>query len=119
LQIFYTFTPDNLSFNHFLNLFIMALSSHTICRIYGQVFGTPPFETAAGATAFTNVKPFPVAPNAYLQTARMNIWPLPNGYLVGNTYVYSVLEITAEGLNQQSIKFATDQSATNVASSAS
>lgn len=97
----------------------MALSGHTLCRIYGIVQGNVPFQNAAGQASFSNVKAFPVAPNTYLPTAAMNIWPLANGVLVGNTYVYSVLELLPTGLNQPSIKFATDQSATSVAAAAS
>lgn len=97
----------------------MALSNHLLTRVYGQVFGTPPFENAAGTAVFTNVKPFPVAPLTYIAGNGANIWPLANGVLVGNTYVYSVIELPPTGLNQPSVKLATDTSATNVASSAS
>lgn len=97
----------------------MALSLHILTRIYGQVFGTPPFENAAGTAAFANVKPFPVAPLTYIPANTTTIWPLANGVLVGNTYVYSVLELPASGLNQPSVKLATDQSAVNVAAGAS
>lgn len=97
----------------------MALSLHTVTRIYGQVFGTPPFQNAAGAAAFTNVKPFPVAPITYVPTNSLTIWPLQNGVLVGTTYVYSVLELPPTGLNQPSVKLACDQSASAVASGAS
>lgn len=97
----------------------MALSLHTLCRVYGQVFGTPPFQNAAGAAAFTNTKPFPVAPLTYVPTNALTIWPLANGVLVGNTYVYSVLELPPTGLNQPSVKLACDQSATAVAAGAS
>jgi len=97
----------------------MALSLHTVCRVYGQVFGTPPFQNAAGAAAFTNSKPFPVAPITYLPTNNLTIWPLQNGIKVGNHYVYSVLELPPTGLNQPSVKLATDQSASAVASGSS
>lgn len=98
----------------------MALTGHTgATRIYGQVFGTPPFQTAAGAAAFSNVKPFPVAPLSYISLQGTNIWPLANGVLVGNTYVYSVLELPASGLNQPTIKLASDQSASSISSAAS
>lgn len=96
----------------------MALSLHTVTRIYGQVFGTPPFENASGAATFTNVKPYPNAPLTYVPTNDLTIWPLANGVLVGNTYVYTVLELPPSGLNQPSVKLATDLLASVVASSA-
>lgn len=101
----------------------MALSVHVLTRVYGQVFGNPPFQNASGQTAFSNEKLFPVAPNTYLPTNPMTIWPLPNGYQVGrggvNYYVYSVLEFPATGLNQPSIKYITDKSAATLATDAS
>ena len=98
----------------------MALTGHTAAtRIYGQVFGTAPFTNPAGTQSyFANVKPFPNAPLSYIQLANTTIWPLPTGYLVGNSYVYSVLELTPTGLNQPSIKLASDQSAATIASNA-
>lgn len=95
----------------------MALSLHTVTRIYGQVFGSPPFENGSGQANFSNVKAYPVAPLTYLPTNNLTIWPLANGVLIGNTYVYSVLELPATGLNQPSVKLATDQLASAVASS--
>ncbi len=98
----------------------MALLNHTgAVRIYGKVFGTPPFQNAAGTSVFSDVDTYPSAPAAYVPTTGMTIWPLSNGVLVGNTYVYSVLELTPAGLNQQSVKLATDQSASSVASGSS
>lgn len=100
----------------------MALTGHVLTRVYGQVFGSPPFQNASGATAFSSDKLYPVAPNSYLPTGDMTIWPLPNGYQVGrggvNYYVYSVLEFAPAGLNQPTVKLVTDKSATTLASDA-
>lgn len=96
----------------------MSLTLHVATRIYGAVRGFPPFEDKTGATYFTKVYPYPSAPLAYIPTNPLTIWPLPNGTLIGNTYVYSVLELPSQGLNQESIKLATDTTATNLASSA-
>jgi len=99
----------------------MALSLHTVCRIYGEVFGSPPFENASGAAAFTNTKPYPVAPMAYVPTNDLTIWPLANGVQMGPNgyYVYAILELPPTGANHNSVKLATDQSASAVASGSS
>jgi len=99
----------------------MALSLHTVCRIYGEVFGNPPFQNAAGAAALTNTKPYPVAPMTYVPTNELTIWPLANGVQMGsnNFYVYSILELPPTGTNHNSVKLATDQLASAVASGAS
>lgn len=99
----------------------MSLSVHVLTRVYGEVFGSPPFQNSAGATAFSNVKAYPVAPNTYIPTNDLTIWPLPNGFNVGTQvpfYVYSVLELPPTGLNQPSKKFVTDKSAGTLATDA-
>lgn len=98
----------------------MAILQHVTTRIYGQVFGTPPFQNAAGAAALTNTKPFPVAPNASIALAGVNLWPLANGVQMGpnNFYVYSILELPASGLNQPTVKLATDKSVTTLTTDA-
>lgn len=97
----------------------MAITQHVTTRIYGQVFGSAPFQNAAGASAFSNVKPYPAPPLASVAVAGANLWPLPNGILVGNFYVYSVIELPPAGLNQPTVKLATDTSVTNLVSSGS
>jgi len=97
----------------------MALSLHALVRVYGEVLSNPPFENAAGTAVLTSTKPYPVAPLTYIPTNDLKIWPLANGVLMGNTYVYSVLELPPTGLNVHSVKLATDQSATAVAAGAS
>lgn len=98
----------------------MSLSLHVLCRVYGQVFGTPPFQNSAGAAALTNVKPFPVAPNTQIPMNTATLWPLANGVQMGpnNYYVYSIIELPPTGLNQQTVKLATDKSVTTLASDA-
>jgi len=97
----------------------MALSLHALVRVYGEVLSNPPFENAAGTAVLTSTKPYPVAPLTYIPTNDLKIWPLANGVLVGTTYVYSILELPPTGLNVHGVKYATDQSATTVASGSS
>lgn len=98
----------------------MAITQHVTTRIYGQVFGTPPFQNAAGQAAFSNTKPFTVAPNASIALTGAHIWSLSNGVQMGpnNFYVYSVIELPPAGLNQPSVKLASDQSVTTLTTNA-
>lgn len=96
----------------------MAITGHVTTRVYGQVFGTPPFQNAAGAAAFSNVKEYPAPPLATVTLQGANIWPLANGVLVGNSYVYSVIEMPPSGLNQPSVKLACKDSATVIVANA-
>lgn len=100
----------------------MSLSVHVLCRVYGVVEGQPPFQNASGQANFSRVKQFPVAPNTYVPTNNLTIWPLPNGFNVGVQapfYVYSVLELPPAGLNTQGVKLVTDKSASTLATDAS
>ena len=99
----------------------MALSLHTLCRIYGEVLSNPPFENAAGVAVLTSTKPYPVAPLTYLPANALTIWPLANGVQMGpnNFYVYSILEMPPSGTNHNTVKLATDMLASAVASNAS
>lgn len=97
----------------------MALSLHTLCRIYGEVQSNPPFQNAAGTAVLTSTKVYPVAPLSYIPTNDLKIWPLANGVLMGTNYVYSILELPPTGTNHNSVKLATDQTATAVAAGAS
>lgn len=99
----------------------MALSLHALVRVYGEVLSNPPFENAAGTAVLTSTKPYPVAPLTYIPTNQLTIWPLANGVQMGPNgfYVYSVLELPPTGLNVHSVKLATDQAASTVASGAS
>lgn len=97
----------------------MAITGHVTTRVYGEVFGSPPFQNASGQAAFSNFKNYPIAPLTSVQLGNATLWPLQNGYQTpGGTYVYSVIEIQASGLNVESTKLATDTSVTNLTSSA-
>ena len=96
----------------------MAITGHVTTRVYGQVFGTAPFQNESGAAAFSDVKPYPAPPLAGVNIQGANIWPLANGVLVGNSYVYSVIEIPPSGLNQQGVKLACKDSASTIITNA-
>lgn len=92
----------------------MAITAHVTTRIYGIVTGQPPFQNASGQAAVSSFKQYPTAPLASIAvTPGANLWPLANGLPVGNGYfVYSIIEIPPQGLNQPAVKLATDQSVT-------
>jgi hypothetical protein len=96
----------------------MAITQHVTTRIYGQVFGTAPFQNSAGAAALANTKPYPAPPLTTVGISGAHIWPLANGVLVGNSYVYAVIELPPAGLNQPSVKLATSDSATTLTTNA-
>lgn len=96
----------------------MAITGHVTTRVYGQIFGTPPFQNASGAAAVTNTKDFPAPPIASVNLTGANIWPLANGILVGNSYVYAVIELPPTGLNTDGVKLATWDSATTLITNA-
>jgi len=92
----------------------MAITAHVTTRIYGEVFGSPPFQNADGTqSTVSNIKQYPVAPLASIAvTPSVNLWPLVSGLQVGNFYCYSIIEIPPSGTNHSSIKLATDTSVT-------
>lgn len=95
----------------------MAILQHVTTRIYGIITGQPPFQNAAGTAAVSSFKQYPVAPLTSIATAGVNLWPLANGLQTLNGYyVYTILEIPPSGLNQPSVKLATDQSVTTLVS---
>lgn len=96
----------------------MAITGHVTTRVYGEVFGTPPFQNASGQAAFSNVKNYPAPPIAGVNLVGANIWPLANGVLVGNSYVYAVIELPPAGLNVNGVKLATSDSATTLITNA-
>ncbi len=94
----------------------MAAAAHFSARVYGEVEGQVPFQNASGLTAFPRVKQFPSAQVSSFPTTGVNIWALPNGYkMPSGSYVYSVIEVFPQGLNQHSDKYVSDQSAASLA----
>lgn len=88
----------------------MAAAAHFTARIYGEVHGSAPFQDANGATSFDRAMPWATATVASLPTTGTQFYTLPNGALVGNSYVYSVIEVQPTGLNVHSTKYVSDQS---------
>jgi len=93
----------------------MAAAAHFSTRVYGEVFGNPPFQNSSGAAAFTNTKPWPASGIVSFPTTGTTFFPLANGIVVGGGYVYSVIEVAPSGLNVHSTKYVTDSSVATLA----
>lgn len=96
----------------------MALTGRFPARIYGQVFGTPPFQNASGASAVDNIKSYPAPPLTSLP-ANCSLWPLPNGLQVGNFYCYTIIQVPPTGLNVNGANLATDSTVTQIVANGS
>jgi len=93
----------------------MAISAGFNARVYGRIQGTPPFTGTDGTTSFDQTFPFNSAPLMNLPSDGVLITPLPNGTLVGNTYVYSVISLPPSGLNVHGLQYASDSQAATLA----
>lgn len=97
----------------------MAILNHITTRVYGLVFGQPPFQNSAGVAAVDTFKNYPIAPLTSVPTTGVTFWPLTNGLqTVSGYYVYTIMELPPTGLNVNSVKLATDQSVTSILSNA-
>lgn len=93
----------------------MAAAAHFTARIYGEVHGSAPFQDANGATSFDRTIPWATATVSSLPTTGTQFYTLPNGALVGSSYVYSVIEVQPTGLNVHSKKYVTEVSVATLA----
>lgn len=88
----------------------MAAAAHVTAGIYGQVFGQPPFIGSNSTDAFTRLTQWDSPIQMSFPTTGAVFHQVTPGQQVGNTsnYIYSVIEVQATGLNQQSDKYATN-----------
>jgi len=94
----------------------MAISAGFSARVYGMIEGSPPY-TQDGVTNFSRTIPFDTAPLVNMPSTPVSIWPLPNGTLVGNTYVYSVIQVPPTGLSVHGVQYVSDSAAATLATS--
>jgi hypothetical protein len=86
--------------------------------IYGEIEGQPPFQNSAGASSFTRDKPWPAGQLVSFPSQGVRMFPLPNGILVGNNYVYSVLEVPNPELTHYTTKYAAGESVATLVTAA-
>lgn len=96
----------------------MAAAAHFTARIYGQIEGNPPYTNPSGATAFSRVIDFNYRGLVSFPTTGTSFFPLPNGMVVGGSYVYSVIQVAPSGLNVHGEQYVTDSSVATLATAA-
>lgn len=93
----------------------MAAAAHVSTLVYGTITGQPPY---IGATPFASQKPFTQPVSMSFPTTGTVFHPTTQGIRMGNQYVYSVIEVQATGLNQQSTKYGSSDSVATLATNA-
>ena len=96
----------------------MAAAAHFSTRVYGMIQGSPPFTDGDGQTAFSRVIDFNYAGVVSFPTTGTTFFPLPNGFVVGGAYVYSVIQVAPTGLNVHGAQYVTDSSVATLATAA-
>lgn len=96
----------------------MAAAAHFSARIYGAIEGNPPFTNGSGQTAFSRAIDYDYAGLVSFPTEGTTFHPLPNGYVVGGAYVYSVIRVAPSGLNVHGAQYVTDSSVATLATAA-
>lgn len=89
-----------------------TISARVTALVYGMVEGGPPYR---GANPFSRQITFPAPVSMSFPTGPTLFHPTSQGVRFGNYYVYSVIEVPASGLNQQSQKYATSSSVATLA----
>ena len=86
----------------------MAAAAHLTAGVYGYVWGQPPYVGSNSQNAFTRLEPFDNMLTMSFPTTGTIFHPVSPGQQVGNStsnYIYSVIEVQATGLNQDSGKW--------------
>ena len=84
-----------------------TISARVSANVYGMVQGGPPYR---GADPFSRQITFPAMTVMSFPTEGTTFHPLSQGVRFGSYYAYSVIEVPATGLNQQSQKYAASNS---------
>lgn len=84
-----------------------TISARVEALVYGMVQGGPPYR---GADPFARQITFPAPVTMSFPTEGTIFHPTSQGVRFGNYYVYSVIEVPAGGLNQQSQKYGSSDS---------
>lgn len=84
------------------------MATHFQARVYGEINGNPPYTNADGTTGFSRAIPYNYAGIVSFPNAGATFFPLPNGYQMGNGYVYSVINLPPSGLNTHGSQYVTD-----------
>lgn len=96
----------------------MSAAAHVTANVYGLFEGSPPFGGGLPSPTRTIFWDTPVQMS--FPTTGTIFHPVNPGVRVGNTsnYIYSVIEVQQTGLNVHSVKYASNQSVTTLATNA-
>ncbi len=93
----------------------MAAAAHVSTLVYGTIQGAPPY---IGSNPFANQQTFSRPVSMSFPTEGTVFHPTTQGIRFGNYYVYSIIEVQATGLNQQSTKYGSSDSVATLATAA-
>lgn len=84
-----------------------TVSNRVTAIVYGTVQGAPPY---IGANPFARQDSWSQPLEMSFPTLGTTFHPTTQGIRFGNYYVYSIIEVFPQGLNQPSTKFGTSSS---------
>ena len=93
----------------------MAAAAHLTTLVYGTIQGAPPY---IGANPFANQNTFSQPVSMSFPTEGTIFHPTTQGIRFGAYYVYSIIEVQATGLKQQSTKYGSSDSVATLATAA-
>lgn len=98
----------------------MAAAAHFTTNVYGTIAGAPPYQASTQGAVFSNFIAWDTPTAMSFPTTGTVFHPVSPGVQVNNTsnYIYSVIEVQPTGLNQQSQKYASNQSVATLATAA-
>lgn len=89
-----------------------TVSNRVSAIVYGTIQGAPPY---IGSSPFARQDTWAQPLTMSFPTLGTQFHPTTQGVRFGNNYVYSIIEVSATGLNQQSTKYATSSSVATLA----
>jgi len=83
--------------------------------VYAEIQGAPPY---IGASPFARQMSYSAQQRMSFPTQGTHFWPTSQGIRAGNNYIYSVIEVFPNGLNQPSQKYGSSDSVATLVTAA-